>query len=81
MKQFMEGKASVVSNLSEEANKEDLSVNKVGVHKFRYPVKNSPFYIYIKIMDKIAHCCLIDGVLRTKYQYSIEKPQKKYSTP
>jgi hypothetical protein len=23
--------------------------------------KNPPFYIFVKIMDKIAHCCLIDG--------------------
>jgi hypothetical protein len=57
LKQFMEGKASVVANLSEE----DSSVNKVGVHNFIYPVKNPPFYISIKIMDKISHCCFIDG--------------------
>jgi hypothetical protein len=61
LKQFMEGKASVVANLSEEANKENSSVNKIGVHNFRYPVKNPPFYIYVNIMDKIAHCCLMDG--------------------
>jgi hypothetical protein len=61
LKQFMEGKDSVVANLSEEVNKEDSSVNKVGVHNFRYPVKNPPFYISVNIMDKIAHCCLIDG--------------------
>ena len=52
-----------VAYLSEEVDEEDSSVNKVGVHKFRYPVKNPPFYISIKIMDKIAHCCLIDGGL------------------
>jgi hypothetical protein len=57
----MEGKSFIVANLSEEVNKEDLSVNKVGVHNFRCPVKNPPFYIFVKIMDKIAHCCLIDG--------------------
>jgi hypothetical protein len=56
----MEIKASVVANLYEEVNKEDSSVNKVGVHNFRYPVKNSPFYIYVNIMDKIVHCFLID---------------------
>jgi hypothetical protein len=61
LKQFMEGKAYVVANLSEEVNEEDSFVNKVGVHNFRYPVKNPPFYIFVKIMDKIAHCCLIDG--------------------
>jgi hypothetical protein len=61
LKQFMEGKDSFVGNLSEEVNKEDSSINKVGVHNFRYPIKNPPFYISVKIMDKIAHCCLIDG--------------------
>jgi hypothetical protein len=63
MKQFMEGKASIVANLSEEVNEEDSSINKVCVHNFRYPVKNPPFYISVNIMDKIAHCCLIDGGL------------------
>ena len=62
MKQFMEGKASVVANLSREVNEEDSSVNKVGVHNFIYPVKNPPFYISVKIMDMISHRCLIDGV-------------------
>jgi hypothetical protein len=61
LKQFMEGKYFIVANLSEEVDEEDSSVNKVGVHNFRYPVKNPPFYISVNIMDKIAHCCLIDG--------------------
>jgi hypothetical protein len=61
LKQFMEGKSSIVANLSEEVNEEDSSVNNVGVHKFRYPVKNPPFYIFVKIMDKLPHCFLIDG--------------------
>jgi hypothetical protein len=61
LKQFMQGKAPIVANLSEEVSEEDYSVNKVGVHKFRYPIKNPPFYISVKIMDKIAHFCLIDG--------------------
>jgi hypothetical protein len=56
----MEGKDFIVSNLSEEVNEEDSSLNKVGVNNFRYLVKNPPFYISVKIMDKIAHCCLID---------------------
>jgi hypothetical protein len=59
----MEGKYSIVANLFEEVNEEDSFVNKVGVHKFRNPVKNPPFYIYVNIMDKITHCCLIDGGL------------------
>jgi hypothetical protein len=61
LKQFMEGKDFIVANLSEEVDEEDSSVNKVGVHNFRYPVKKTPFYISVNIMDKISHCCLIDG--------------------
>jgi ribonuclease HI len=64
LKQFMEGKDFVVANLSEEVNEEvneeNSSVNKVGVHNFRYPVKNPPFYISVNIMGNISHCCLID---------------------
>jgi ribonuclease HI len=61
LKQLMEGKASVVANLSKEANEEDYSINKAGVDNFIYLVKKKPFYISVKIMDKIAHYCLIDG--------------------
>jgi hypothetical protein len=61
LKQFIEGKIFVVDNISEEVNEEDTSVNKVGVHNFRYPVKNPPFYISEKIMDNISHSYLIDG--------------------
>jgi hypothetical protein len=25
------------------------------------PIKNPPFYISVMIMDKISHCCFIDG--------------------
>jgi hypothetical protein len=61
LKNFMEGKASTIANLSEEAKEEDSTVNKIGVNNFRHPVKNPPFFISVKIMDKIAHCFLIDG--------------------
>jgi hypothetical protein len=61
LKKIMEGKASIVANLSEEVNEEDSSINKVFVHNFRHPIKNPPFYIFVNIMDKISHCCLIDG--------------------
>jgi hypothetical protein len=57
----MEGKDFVVANLYEDLDEENSSVNKVGVHNFRHPMKNSPFYISVNIMDKIAHCCLIHG--------------------
>jgi hypothetical protein len=60
MKNFMEGKTSIVANLSEEVDEEDSSVNKVGVHNFRHPIKNLLFYISVNIMDKISHYCLID---------------------
>jgi hypothetical protein len=35
----------------------------VDVNNFRHPVKNPPFLISVKIMDKIAHCFLIDSGL------------------
>jgi len=57
----MEGKISTITNLFEESKEEDSTVNKICVNNFRNPVKNTPFYISLKIMDKIAHCCLIDG--------------------
>ena len=57
----MERKYSIVAKLSEEVDEEDSPVNKVGVHNFRHPVKNPPFYIFVNNMDKISHCCLIDG--------------------
>jgi hypothetical protein len=38
-----------------------MYINKVGVYNPRSYVKNPPFYVSSKIMDKIAHCCLIDG--------------------
>jgi hypothetical protein len=61
LKNFIKGKASTIANLSDEAKEEDSTVNKIGVNNFRHPVKNPPFFIYVKIMDKIAHCFLIDG--------------------
>ena len=36
---------------------------------------------FIHIVGELAHLVTFHGILRTKYQYSIEKPQKKYSTP
>jgi hypothetical protein len=47
LKQFMEGKDYVVANIFEEVDEEDSSVNKVGVHKFRYPVKKTHFFIFM----------------------------------
>jgi hypothetical protein len=61
LKKFMEGKDSIVENLSKEVGEEDSLVNKVGVHNFRQPVKKNLFYIYVKIMDNISRYCLIEG--------------------
>jgi hypothetical protein len=44
LENFMEGKDSIVSNLYEDVDEEDSIVNKVGVHNFRHPVKNPPFF-------------------------------------
>jgi hypothetical protein len=62
LKKFMEVKSSDVANLSKEVDEEDYSINTLGLHNFRYPITPTPpFYIYVKIMDKISHCFLIDG--------------------
>jgi len=46
LKKFMEGKASIVANLSEEVDEEDSTINKVGVHNFRHRVKN-PHFLFL----------------------------------
>jgi hypothetical protein len=40
---------------------ENSTVNRIGVNNFRNPINKNHFYISVKIMDKIAHCFLIDG--------------------
>jgi hypothetical protein len=57
----MEVKINTISNLFEESKEKDSTVNRIGVNNFRNPIKNPPFYISVKIMDIIAHYCLIDG--------------------
>ena len=44
----MEGKDFVVANISKEVNEEDSSVNKVGVHNYRYPIKKKTFLYFCK---------------------------------
>jgi hypothetical protein len=61
LKKFMEGKICTIANLFEESKEEDSTVNKKCVNNFRNLVKKTLVYISIKIMDKIAHCFLIDG--------------------
>jgi hypothetical protein len=61
LKDFMEGETSTISSLIEEWNKEGMYINKVGVYNPMSYVKNHPFYVFVKIMEKIAQCCLIDG--------------------
>jgi hypothetical protein len=58
----MEGKYSTIANISKDLKEEDSIVNKVGVNNVRHPIKKPLFFISIKIMEKIAHCCLIDDV-------------------
>ena len=57
----MEGKTSSIASLSEKHDGDELHVNKLGVNNFRNSVKNPPFYICVKIMDRITHFFLIDG--------------------
>jgi len=54
-------KTFTISSLIENEYEEELHVNKLVVHKPRNPVKNPPFYVSMKIMDKLAHYCVIDG--------------------
>jgi hypothetical protein len=61
LKEFKEGKTSTIASLSKEPNEEELYINKVSVYNPRNYVKKPPFYVSIKIMDKFARCCLIDG--------------------
>jgi hypothetical protein len=55
LKEFIEGKTSIIATLSEEPNEEELYINKLVVYNPRSYVKNPPFYVSVKITDKIAH--------------------------
>jgi hypothetical protein len=57
----MEGNTSTISNLNEEQDEEELYINNLVVYNPRNYIKNPPFYVLVKIMDKITHCCLING--------------------
>jgi ribonuclease HI len=57
----MEGNISTIDNIFEESKEEDSTVNRIGVNNFRNRIKKNPFYISIKIMEKITHYFLIDG--------------------
>jgi ribonuclease HI len=61
LRDFMEGKTSNIANLTKDYNEEESYVNRIGVNNFRRSVNYPPFYISVNILDKIAHCCLIDG--------------------
>jgi hypothetical protein len=56
----MEGRNYTVASLFEKHDGYDSHVNKLSLNNFRNFVKNPPFYISVKIMDRIAQCCLID---------------------
>jgi hypothetical protein len=57
----MEGKTYTITSLSEKHDEDDSHENKLGVNNFINSVKNPPFYISVKIMDRIANYCLIYG--------------------
>jgi hypothetical protein len=61
LKNYMEGKNSIIDNLSKKRFGDELPINKLGVNNFRNSVKNHSFYISVKIIDRIVHYCLIDG--------------------
>jgi hypothetical protein len=48
----MEGKDSIVDNLSEEVDEEHSTVNKVDVHNFRHPVKIPTLFYFYKHYGK-----------------------------
>jgi len=56
----MEGKTSTIVSLCEESNEEELYINKVVVYNPMIYTNTPPFYVSVKVMDKIVHCCLID---------------------
>jgi len=60
LKEFMEGKTSIIVSLFEEPSEEGMYLNKVGVYITKSYAKNSLLYVSIKIMEKITHYCLID---------------------
>jgi len=62
LKNYMEGKSSLVASTNEELGEDEPHVNRIGVNNFRIPVKNYPFCMFVNIMDMIAHYCLIDGL-------------------
>ena len=44
LKQFMEGKDYIIANISKDVEEEDSSINKIGVHNIRYPIKKTFLY-------------------------------------
>jgi hypothetical protein len=49
LKNFMEGKTSIVANLTENSDGDESNVNRIGVNNFRNPVKKkNPFLYFCK---------------------------------
>jgi hypothetical protein len=48
LKNYMEGKNSLVASISEELGEDEPHANRIGVNNFRNLAKNHPFYIYVK---------------------------------
>jgi len=61
LKDYMKGNTSTIASLYEESSEEGMYINKVGAYNPMSYVKNPPFYVSIKTIDKITHCFLIDG--------------------
>ena len=59
IKIYMDGKPSSVTSLFENLDEDDSHVNRLGVNNFKNYVRNPPFYIFVKIFDRITHCVLI----------------------
>jgi hypothetical protein len=70
LKIFMEGKDSIVANLSKEVYEEDSTVNKVGVHNFRHPVKKPSFFYLCK--DYEQNSPLLSHWWRFEPKYNVE---------
>jgi hypothetical protein len=55
LRSFIEGKTSFVDNLTIEEEEEESSKNKIMVvYNPRNSIRNPPFYVSMKIMDKIV---------------------------
>jgi hypothetical protein len=50
-----------IASVYEGSNEVELYINKLVLNNLWHYVKNPPFYVSVKIMDKISNYFLIDG--------------------